>query len=82
MRQISSDDCWIDDVILRPFQLYFSHIRTMGGILKSCVQWNPVNDYKKFPPAGLEPGTARSVGHRLAYRATGATDRTTLHVLI
>ena len=22
---------WIDDMILHPFQQYFSHIRTMGG---------------------------------------------------
>ena len=57
---------WIDGwlAILRPFQQYFSHIRTM------------LNDNERLcarePQAGLDPGTARPVGRRLTHRATGA----------
>ena len=36
-------------------------------IVKGCVQWRPVNDLKDIPSKEeLEPGTASSVGQRLA----------------
>ena len=65
---------WMDGAILRPFQQYFSHIRTMGGWWwKAMCNGNPVYGWEKFSPrAELEPRTASSVGQRLTYWATGA----------
>ena len=40
--------------------------------MKGCVQWNPFTVKKISPRAGLELGTARSVGQRLTHRTTGA----------
>ena len=37
-------------------------------IIKGCVQWNPFTVEKSSPRAGLELGTARSVGQRLTHR--------------
>ena len=34
-------------------------------IMKDCVQWNPFTVEKISPRAGIELGTARSVGQRL-----------------
>ena len=36
-------------------------------IMKGFVQWNPFTVEKILPPAGIELGTARSVGQRLTH---------------
>ena len=36
-------------------------------IMKGCVQWNPFTVEKTSPRAGLELGTARSIGRRLTH---------------
>ena len=51
------------------FQIYQD-----GGmvIMKSCVQWSPVYDWKdffRFPLSGIELGNVRSVGQRLTHLA-------------
>ena len=66
---------WMDEwlAILRPFQQYFSHIRTMGRWLWTAMcNWSPFTVEKISPRAGIELGTARSVGQRLIHLATGA----------
>ena len=56
-------------MILRPFQQYFSHYQDDG---RHCVQWNSFTIEIIPPIAGLELGTAISVGQHLIYRVTGA----------
>ena len=59
--------------ILRPFQQYFSHIRTIDGCKwKAVCNWTPFTVEKFSPRAGPELGSAKSVGQRLTYWATGA----------
>ena len=36
-------------------------------IMKGCVQWNPVYSLENSPRAGLELGTARSVGQSFTH---------------
>ena len=63
-------DGWL--AILRPFQQDFSHVRTMGGWQwKAVCSGTPLTFEKISIGAGLELGTARSVGQRLTQRATG-----------
>ena len=54
---------WMSDL---RFYVLFNNISVISGygrlIMKCIVQWNPV----------YEPGTARSIGYRLIYIATGA----------
>ena len=58
----------MNDVILRPFQQYFSHIETMGGCYwKAVCSGTPFRVQKIWPRAGLELGTARSVGQSLTH---------------
>ena len=55
---------WMDDLtILRPFQQYFSYIRTMGRYSERLCAMEPRLRLKRSSPqAGLELTTARSVG--------------------
>ena len=50
--------------ILTVFQSYQDDGRM---IMKGCVQWTPFTLEKISPRAGIEPGTARSLGQRLSY---------------
>ena len=64
----------MDDLaIFRPFQQYFSHIKAMGGgQWKALCIGTPFTIENISTRAGLEIGTARSVGQRLTLWATGA----------
>ena len=71
----SGMDGWMDELleILRPFQQYFSHIRTMSGWLWKAVCKGTLLTIRKISPqVGLEPGTARSVDQCLTYWANRA----------
>ena len=59
---------WMDSAILRPFQQYFSHIRTMVGDNERLCAVEPHSGLKRFPPqAGPELGTTESAGKRLTH---------------
>ena len=66
-------DEWMDGwlAILHPYQQYFSHIKMM---LDDNERLEPRLRLGRFPSQlGLQPKTARSVGQRLTYWATGAS---------
>ena len=58
---------------LRPFQQNSSHLWTMATDNEMlCAMEPPFTVEKISPRAGIELGTARSVGQRLTHLATGA----------
>ena len=60
---------WMDGWMTCDFMSFLTVFRSYQDdgrmIMKGCVQWNPVYDKKISPRAGLELGTARSVGQCL-----------------
>ena len=70
-------DWWMDDLGFYILSTLFHSYQDNGWmIMKGCVQWNPIYEWKDPRlRQGSKITTARSVGQRLTYWPSGAPDK-------